>query len=338
MKRAAVALLLLCGAAFAPYTTSAQARRAALPAGFVEVDAIVAVVGDKVVTASELRRAEGSHQTSQQVVPADAERPRSPEALRVQTLQSLIDNVLVGKAAKDLGLAVEDKEVDAQLEQTRKRTNWTDEELDDNVKKLGFSDLAGYRAHVRSELLRMQMLKVKLGSRLRITDEEVKRVIELEHGGGTHEDEVLAQHILIGVPPDASPLDVARRRERAWQVHDAIKLGTKTFEDLADEHSDDRGAEHGALGWQKRWTLDPTFANKLWAMKRGEVSGVVQTPFGFHIIKMLDRRRTEVKDKDLLEQVVRGRLSEEQLVRLYRAWIEELRATTHIDVRLSPQP
>ncbi|MSP90937.1 MAG: hypothetical protein EXR79_03900 [Myxococcales bacterium] len=331
-------VLATLGVAGAAREGFAQTRRATLPAGFVEVEAIVAVVGDKVITASELRRAEGSHQTSQQVVPADAERPRSPAALRVQTLQSLIDNVLVGKAAKDLGLAVDDKEVDAQIEQTRKRTNWTDEELDENVKKLGFSDLVGYRAHVRAELLRMQMLKVKLGSRLRITDEEVKRVIELEHGGGTHEDEVMAQHILIGVAPDASPLEVARRRERAWQVHDAIKQGAKSFEDLADEHSDDRGAEHGALGWQKRWTLDPTFANKLWSMKRGEVSGVVQTPFGFHIIKMLDRRRTDVKDKDLLEQVVRGRLSEEQLVRLYRAWIEELRATTHINLRLPNPP
>jgi hypothetical protein len=49
---------------------------------------------------------------------------------------------------------------------------------------------------------------------------------------------------------------------------------------------------------------------------------------------MLDRRRAEVKDKDVLEQFVRARLTEEQFVRLYRAWIEELRASTHIEVRI----
>jgi len=326
---------LLAGPALAtPALAQPAPRRALLPKGYQEVEGVAAIVGSEILTLGELRRALGSHQQSQALVPTDAERPRSEAALRLQTLQSLVDGALVLAAAKDLALTAEDKDVDAQLDGMKKKQNWDDDELEAAVRQLGFSSLTVYRGHVRHELLRMQMLRVKLGSRLRVTDEEVKRVIELEHGGGEYEDEVHSRHILKLVPADASPMQVARLREQAWKVHDEVVAGKTPFEDLAEEHSDDRGAPGGDLGYLRRWTLDPTFAGRLWSMKKGDISGVVQTPFGFHIIQMLDRRRAEVKDKDLLEQYVRSRLTEDQFVRLYRAWIEELRAATHIEIRI----
>jgi peptidyl-prolyl cis-trans isomerase SurA len=309
-------------------------RRAALPAGYAEVDGIAAVAGNQIITMGDLRRAVGSHLQSQSLVPTDAERPRSEADLRMQTLQSLIDSALVLQAAKDLGLSVEDKEVDDQVNGTRKKQGWSEKDMQQAVRRLGFRDLPAYRGHVRNELLRMQMLRVKLGARLRVTDEEVKRVIDQENGGGKYEDEVRSRHILVLVPADASPSEVARLREKAWKIHDEVMEGKKTFAELAEEYSDDHGAEEGDLGYLRRWTLDPTFANKLWSMQKGEISKVVQTPFGFHIIQMLDRRRAEVKDREVLEQFVRARLSEEQFVRLYRAWIEELRAATHIETRI----
>jgi peptidyl-prolyl cis-trans isomerase SurA len=272
---------------------------------------------------------------SQAVVPTDADRPRSEAALRVQTLQSLIDNALVLKAAKELGLTAEDREVDQQIAGTKKKNAWTDAEMAEAIKRIGFANAAAYRTHVRQELLRMQMLRYKLGSKLRVTDDEVKKVIDQEHGGGKFEDEIHARHILVVVAPDATPPEVTRLREKAWKCYDEITAKHRTFEEVAAECSDDTGTGPGGdLGWQRRWTLDPTFAAKLWSLKKGEISQVIQTPFGFHVIMMLDRRRAEVKDKDVLEQFVRARLTEEQFVRLYRAWIEELRASTHIEVRI----
>lgn len=312
-----------------------EGRRAALPKGLAEVEGIAAVVGDQIITLSELRRAQGSQQVAQSVVPTDAERPRSESALRLQTLQSLIDNALVLRAAKDLGLTAEEKDIDQQINATMKKNAWSSSDLADAVRRIGFPSVAAYRAHVRQELLRMQMLRYKLGSKLRVTDDEVKKVIDQEHGGGQYEDELHARHILIVVPADASPPDVARLRDKAWKCHDEIAQKNRPFEDVAAECSDDTGTGPGGdLGWQRRWTLDPTFASKLWSLKKGEMSQVIQTPFGFHVIQMLDRRRAEVKDKDVLEQFVRSRLTEEQFVRLYRAWIEELRASTHIEVRI----
>lgn len=327
--------LLLVAALALPAGAQAESRRAQLPPGYEEVDGIAAVVGDQIITVGDLRRALGTQQSGQQVLPGEAEKPRSEAALRMQTLQALIDNALVLKAAKDLGLTVEDREVEAQLEQTRKRNGWTEDEMVEAVRRIGFPTLVAYRAHVRSEMLRVQMLKIKLGSRLRVTDEEVKKTMELEHCGGTCEDEVRARHILVALRPDASPREVAALREKAWKLHDQVKAQPDKFAEIAEKFSDDRGAPEGDLGYQRRWVLDQTFANKLWSMKKGEISPVVQTTFGFHVIQMLDRRRVEAKDAEMLQNFVRARLSEEQFLRLYRQWMDELRKSSHIEVRIA---
>ena len=311
------------------------ARRAALPQGYHEVDGVVATVGETAILMSELRRAMGQTRGGNDPV-ANGGEPRSPEALRKQTLDTLVDNALVAKAAKDLGLVVSDGEVDGQVEQTRKRMRKSADEFEDIVRNMGFPTLAAYRQHVRTEMVRVQMLRAKIAGKLRVTDDEVKRIIEQEYGGGQFEDEVHARHMLIGVPDDASPQRVTELRDRAWHCYDDVVAHKKSWDEVADECNDDAATAegHGDLGWQKRWTLDPSFGNKLWVLQPGEISTVVQTPYGFHIIQFLERRRVPVKDKDVLEQYVRARLQEDQFSKLYKAWLEEMRSGAHIELRL----
>lgn len=311
-------------------------RKAALPPGYHEVDGVVALVGETAILASELRRAIGQTRGGGSGDPLPSSEPRSLEALRKQTLDTLIDNALVAKAAKDLGLAATDGEVDGQIDQTRRRMHKTAEEFEEIIKSMGFATMAAYRQHVRTELVRVQMLRAKIGGKLRVTDDEVKRIIEQEYGNGQFEDEVHSRHMLIGVTDDASPQRVTELRDRAWHCYDDVVVHKKPWDEVADECNDDAATSegHGDLGWQKRWTLDPTFGAKLWSLQPGEISTVVQTPYGFHIIQFLERRRVPVKDKDVLDQFVRARLQEDQFVRLYKAWLEEMRAGAHIEVRL----
>ncbi len=311
-----------------------EPRRAKLPPKFEEVEGVAALVGDSVITLGELRRAMGSQVSAQQAVPTDIERPRSEAELRLQVLQSLIDSTLVLRAAKELGVNAEDRDVEQQIADVKKRNSWDDDDLEKAVRQLGFVGAAAYRQHVKQELVRLQMLKIKLGSRLRITEEEVQKVLDLEHCNGTCEEEVRARHIMIGVRPDDSPRTVNGKREKAWKVYDALVAGRDTFEALAEQYNDDRGAPDGNLGWQRRWTLEPSLATKLWSLEKNDISAVVQTPYGFHVLQVLDRRKSTAKDKELLVSLVRNRLQEDQLVKLYKAWMEEMRHATHIDVRI----
>ena len=312
-----------------------QARRAKLPGGYAEIDGIAAVIGKQIVTLSELIRAQGRHAASQSMVPTDAERPRSDMAMLRQTLDSLIENALVVRAAQEMSLTISDAEIDEVLAQMRQKNLWDMGELRAAIRKLGYAHVAEYRDHIRTEKLRVKMLRVKLGSRLRVTEQEVMRILEAEFKGGTVEDEIRSRHILIKVPPSASPFEVNQLRRKAWAVYDQVKAADKSFAELAELNSDDLGTEEGGdLGFMRRWMLDPSFANKLWSLRKGEVSKVIQTPFGFHIIEMVERRWAPAKDKRILEQMVRARLTEQQFVRLYKAWMAELKASMHIEVRI----
>ncbi len=318
----------------APVVGKAEPRKAALPAGYEEVEGVAAVVGDTIITLGELRRALGSQVSAQQLVPTDIEKPRSEAALRLQVLQTLVDNALVLRAAKEMGVTADDQDVDRQVAEVKKRNSWDDDELDRAVRHLGFAGIGPYRQHARNELVRLRMLQLKLGSRLRINEEEVNKILELEHCAGTCDEEVHARHIMLEVRPDDSPQSVSAKREKAWVVHDLLVANPAGFEQLAEKFNDDHGAPDGDLGWQRRWTLESGLATKLWSLKKNEISAVVQTPFGFHVLQLLDRRKSAAKDRELLVDLVKQRIREEQLVRLYKAWMDELRRATHIEVRI----
>ncbi len=313
-----------------------KTRRAKLPKGYTVVDGIVAVVGKRIITRTALIRSLAQHGRSQQMVPTDANRPRSDQAMLRQVLGVLIDNELVLVAARELGLKVSDEEVDAELEALKRKNVWDAGELRENVRRLGFAGIAEYRNNIRTEKIRVKMLRTKLGSRLRVTEAEVKRVMDVKYKGGTVEDEVRGRHILIKVAPGAGPMQVNKLRTKAWQVWDLVATKKQTFAEIAEEHSDDVGTQYGGdLGYMRRWMLDPTFARTLWAMtKSGEVSKVIQTPFGFHIIQFVDRRMAPAKDKRYIEQTIRGLLTEQQFIKLYKSWISELKQSHHIEIRL----
>jgi peptidyl-prolyl cis-trans isomerase SurA len=344
-RRVVAALAILCAAGVGLAAPSralaagdeapAEVRRAAMPEGYVEVDGIAAVVGKHIITLSALVRAQAQGATSQQMVPTSAERPRNERDALRQTLETLIDNELIADAARGLGLTVADDEIDAYLDDLRKRNVWDLAELREAVRRLGFADMAAYREHVRAEKLRVAAIRAKLGSRLRVTDEEVQKVLETDYAGGKTEEEIRSRHILVKVPAGATPYQLTELRRKAWKIHDQVKAGSKPFAEAAEEFSDDMGTQYGGdLGYMRRWMLDQTFANTLWSLQKDEISEVIQTPFGFHIVQLLDRRRVPVKDKRILEQFIRAQLTETSFVRLYKAWMLELRAATHVEIRI----
>ncbi len=313
-----------------------KSRRAVLPKGYTQVDGIVAVVGKRIITRTALVRALAQHGRSQQMVPTEAERPRSDDDMLRQVLDVLIENELVLSAARELGLTVSDAEIDAELAKLKRKNVWDNQELRENVRRLGFAGVGEYRESIRTEKLRIKMLRTKLGSRLRITEAEVKRVMDVKYKGGTIEEEVRGRHVLVKIPPGAGPMQVNKLRSKAWRIWDMVQAGGKSFAEIAEEHSDDVGTQYGGdLGFMRRWMLDPTFARTLWGLKKkGDVSKVIQTPFGFHIVQLVDRRMAPAKDKRYIEQMVRGLLTEQAFLKLYRNWIGELRQTRHIELRL----
>jgi parvulin-like peptidyl-prolyl isomerase len=118
--------------------------------------------------------------------------------------------------------------------------------------------------------------------------------------------ELRTSHILIEIPPNANADQKAQARKRATEIYDEVKKSTKSFEELVALYTDDATTKRsgGDIGWQSRLTITPEYYGAAYNLKVGQVQGLVETLFGFHIIKLTGRNTYEKANKRHLRQVV----------------------------------
>jgi peptidyl-prolyl cis-trans isomerase SurA len=140
-----------------------------------------------------------------------------------------------------------------------------------------------------------------------------------------------ARHILIKTNEAVSEDDA---RRRLLDLRERITRGGADFAELARLHSEDGSAARGGdLGWLYPGDTVPDFERAMDALKPGELSQPVQTPFGWHLIEVLDRRKADMSADRLrlrARQVLRERKSEEA----YQEWLRQLRDQTYVELRL----
>jgi peptidyl-prolyl cis-trans isomerase C/peptidyl-prolyl cis-trans isomerase D len=118
--------------------------------------------------------------------------------------------------------------------------------------------------------------------------------------------ELRTSHILIEVKPNATPEEKAVARKRAEEILAEVKKSKRPFEELVKLYTDDTFTKNngGDLGYQNRVTLVPSYYDAILRMKMNDTSGLVETPYGFHIIKLTGRRSYEQANKQQLRTAV----------------------------------
>lgn len=293
-----------------------------------EIDRVVASVGPEAITFREVlervRMATGGRLAAPQ---ADA--PGSGEL--AAALEDLVAERLLLAEARRLALTATDAEVDQQIEQIRSQNQWSPQDFLQAIRMLGFPSLEKYREHARLELLKTQVLRLKVGSKVRVTDREVDEEFQRRHPDGA-EDEVHLAHIVFLLSDDATSEDLeslARRAEEVRREADRVP-----FEDLARRYSQDGSATRGGdVGWFTRGKLQLALEQVAFSLEVGEVSPVVQSALGFHILKVLERRRVPLVDPEESRRRIRYDLSEQAFARLYRDYIEELKTRGRVVLR-----
>ncbi len=144
--------------------------------------------------------------------------------------------------------------------------------------------------------------------------DEVKEFYELNEARYHHPEEIRARHVLIGTEPDSSLDDRAAAREKAEHILEKAREGAD-FARLAEEYSDDPGsrAAGGDLDWFARGRMVPAFEEAAFSLSPGELSDVVETPFGYHVILFEDRREASVEPLDEVEREIAREILEKEL-------------------------
>ncbi len=269
-------LAIACGA-------HAQER----PAGrVVLLDRIVAVISDQVITRRELdaRMKTVVLQLQQQGTPLPPN-----DVLEKQVLERMIQSRLQLQFAKETGLRIDDSALDSAIGRIASNNKLSVQELRGLVEKDGIN-FARYREDIREEIILVRLREREVENKIQIADSEIDNFLKTLQQQESSGEEFNLSHILIRVPEQASPEQLQDRRSRAERALGQIKNGTD-FRQIAAAVSDaPDGIQGGLMGWREFVQLPTVFSDAVKGLKPGEVSGVLRSAAGFHILRVNDRR------------------------------------------------
>ncbi|MBI3140473.1 MAG: peptidylprolyl isomerase [Rhodocyclales bacterium] len=255
----------------------------------VQADRIVAVVNDEVITLYELRSrlATVERQLGKQGVQLP---PR--DVLERQLLERMIVERVQLQFAKETGLRVDDAQLDQTLTRIAQNNRMDLGDFRAALERDGIA-WAKFREEIRGELILGQIKEREVDSRVVVSEGEIDNFLANAEAGGNEEFNLA--HILLRVPEQAKPEQLARVRARAEEILAQLRRGAD-FAQLAASYSDaPDGLSGGAMGWRALDRLPALFAEAVAKLKPGEASELLRSPAGYHILKLVERRGGALK-------------------------------------------
>ena len=255
----------------------------------VMLDRVVAVVNSEVVTRLDLDEQVkvALQQLKRQGTPLPA-----PDVLERQLLERLVTAKVLAQSAKETGLRVDDTQLQRSIERIAQENKVAPEAFRKMLEADGI-DFNRFREELRNEILIARLKEREVDSKILITDAEIDNYLKNQQSQGGKDDEYSLSHILVLVPEQASPEQIQAKRVIAEKALDQIKDGAD-FRQVSAGVSDAQNAlDGGPLGWRPAARLPQIFVDSVKTMKVGDVSTVLRSANGFHIIKLLDKRGNE---------------------------------------------
>ncbi len=251
----------------------------------VEADRIVAVVGNEVITYHELRsRLESAlKQLQKQGTPLPPQ-----DVLERQMLERLIMDRVQLQYAKESGLRIDDAQLDQAINRIAANNKLSLPQFRQALEKDGI-EYAKFREEIRNELTTVRLREREVDSKLVISDGEIDNYLENQAATGGNEEYELA-HILLRAPESASPEQLQKLRLRGEQALARARAG-ENFAVLTAAFSDAPDAlQGGALGWRPLDRLPALYSEVAARLPVGEVSELLRSSAGFHIVKLIAKR------------------------------------------------
>ncbi len=257
--------------------------------------------------------------------------------LRREAMEQIIEQVLVGQAAEQAGLDADPAEVDKSITDLRSIFD-SDSSFQMKLDGEGFTQ-ESFRAHMGRMMIAKQYLDKIRMTAAELSDADVEQYYEANQRRLTLPEQVRVRHILITWKPMGKPDDRAYIREQMVPILERARAG-EDFAALAREFSDDYATKQagGDTGLFDRGQMAPSFEAAAFALEPGEISDVVETSFGVHIIKMEERRAEELLALDDIRDQLREHVQNERVEQAVRAEVERLRAAADVQVLIPLGP
>ncbi|HLD08957.1 MAG TPA: peptidylprolyl isomerase [Methylophilaceae bacterium] len=251
-----------------------------------KIDRIVAVVDQAVVTENEL--IDRIRTVSAQIEKQGKQLPPL-EVLQKQILERLINDRLQLQFAAQTGLRVDDSQLEKTIERIAEQNKLSMPDFKAALEADGIS-YRKFREDIRTEIILARLREREVDNRINVTEAEIDNFLTTQSSRGEVQDEFEISHILIRTPEESTPEDLQKLRSKADQALKQLQDGAD-FGQVSAKFSEAPDAlEGGNLGWKTATQIPALFLEALKPMQVGQLTSILRSPNGFHILKMTNRR------------------------------------------------
>ncbi|MFV1992665.1 MAG: peptidylprolyl isomerase [Acidiferrobacterales bacterium] len=289
----------------------------------VKLDSIMTIVNNDVITVSEL---EFRLKKTREQLASRGITPPAEALLRKQVLERFILERIQLQTAKKIGLNSNDQDIERAINSIAKKNNISHETL---LKKLQDEkiDMVFYREKLGRQIIIQKLSNREVNRRVRVSEVEIDLFIENRNRQLGGSDAYNLSQIMIPIPENASSDAIAKSRKLAKQVLDKLNNGAN-FSSMATGYSKSKEALNGGrLGWRSAGQLPELFVKAISSLEPDQITGILRSPNGFHILKIHEKRLTKAS-KNIIQTRARHILLKTSTIRSERetlAKLEELK-------------
>lgn len=296
------------------------------------VNAIAAVVNDETVSLFEVQReAQPFIREAEKKAPLDS---AALTQIRRAALDRMVEKRLVEQKIRELNIKVSEEEIRQAIDDIKRQNNIPSQ--DALVAALASQGLSfdQYRTQLQEQIEKLKLVSMEVRSKVQVGETEMREYYDANRSKYTEDEAFHARHIFFKISEKAQSDEIKRAMTTALAVLADARSG-KDFAELAKTYSEDPAArkDGGDLGTFKKNDMLPELVQAILPMKAGEVSELVYTPAGFHIIKLEERISGKLRPfeglKAEIEEAIYRKKSEDR----FSQWAKELRSKASVDIR-----
>ena len=296
-------------------------------------DRIVAVVNDEVITLSELNNAFEPYLERFTANYQGPDREKALSETKTTLLNRMIDNLLMEQESRKTGVTVRNEEVTDAINDMQKQRKISPEEFLKAMQREGIT-LDAYRKDIRDQLVRLKLIRRDIKSKVAVTDEEIGEYYRKHREDYDGKEAVRIRQILLLLPKEENPAVKEKLRADADAIHKRL-LNGEPFEPLSAKFSQGpAAAEGGDIGYIEKGMIHSEVEDAAFSLPLNQISGVIESSVGFHIVQVVDRRGAGIKAIENVREEIREKIDREKMEKKFGEWLAELRKKSHIEIKL----
>lgn len=293
-------------------------------------DRIVAIVNDEVITMFDLNSALSSYRKKIEESYRGRDKDGVIAEAKVAMLNKLIDSYLLEQEAKKAGIAVKDEEVIETIEGLLGKRNIKREDFAEILIKEG-SSFEVYKKEIGDQMTRMRFIRRELRPKVTVSEDEIGEYYRKHREDYEGRETVRIKQIFIPIPKDCDPEMKAKLKADTEMIRKQINTA-ESFDLAAATYSE--VSVSGDTGFIGRGMILPAVEEVAFSLGKDEISNVIESSIGFHIIMVIDKRGGGLKPLESVREEIKEKIEGEEMDKKYEEWIGELRKKSHIEIKL----